>query len=109
MAQLGQHREEFTKSGAAVFAISDEDAPALKQMRDRHKLDFITFLSDKKGTAARKYAGVYEGKTTLKPGTFVIDKDKKIIYAYVDEDYKGRGAADEVLEAVRKAATTSKD
>jgi len=104
MAQLGQKRAELEKTGAAFYALSDEDPPALIQMRDREKVDFITFLSDKQGEAARRYAGVYPGRTTLKPATFVIDKHKKIIYAYLDEDYRSRPAADEVLAAVRSAA-----
>ena len=94
MAQLGQSREAFQK----------EDAGAQKQMRERNKVEFITFLSDKQGVAAKKYAGVYPGKTTLQPGTFVIGKDKKIVYAYLNEDYRTRAPTDAVIEAVRKAA-----
>jgi peroxiredoxin len=104
MAQLGQSKAELQKSGAAVFALSDEDAPALKEMREKHGLDFITFLSDKQGVAARQYAGVYPGKTTLQPATFVIGKDGKIIYAYVNEDYRTRAATGEVVKAAREAA-----
>lgn len=107
LAQLGQSKAELQKSGAQVFAISDEDAPALRRMRDAHKLDFVTFLSDKKGIAASQYAGVYPGKTTLQPGTFVIDKNKKIAYAYLNEDYKTRAATEAVLMALRKAAKSN--
>jgi peroxiredoxin len=103
MAQLGQSREAFQKAGAAVYALSDEDAGAQKQMRERNKVEFITFLSDKQGVAAKKYAGVHPGKTTLQPGTFVIGKDKKIVYAYLNEDYRTRAPTDAVIEAVRKA------
>jgi peroxiredoxin len=73
MAQLGQSKADLQKAGAAVFALSDEDGAALQQMRDRNKVEFITFLSDRKGEAASKYAGTYPGKTLLKPATFVID------------------------------------
>ncbi len=104
MAQLGQKRAEFEKAGAAVYALSDEDPPALIQLRDGEKVDFITFLSDKNGDAARKYAGVYPGKTLLKPATFVIDKHQKIVYAYLDENYRVRAATNDVLAALRTAA-----
>jgi peroxiredoxin len=104
MAQLGQRETDLVAAGAAVFALSDEDAPALQQMRDRNKVGFITFLSDKSGEAARKYAGTYPGKTTLKPATFVVDKGKKIILSYLNEDYRTRAATDAVVEAVRKAS-----
>ena len=55
-------------------------------------------------TSARKYAGVYPGKTLLKPATFVIDRKKTIVYAYLNEDYRTRAPSDAVIEAVRKAA-----
>jgi peroxiredoxin len=38
------------------------------------------------------------------PATFVIGKDRKIIYAYVNEDYRTRAATDEVVKAAREAA-----
>jgi hypothetical protein len=103
-AQLGQSKAELEKAGAAVFALSDEGPEPLRQMRDRNQADSITFLSDAKGEAARKYAGTYPGKTTLKPATFVIDKNGKIVYAYLNEDYRTRAATDAVVAAVRKAA-----
>jgi len=101
---LGPKKAAFEQAGAAVYALSDEDAPALMQMRDKERVDFITFLSDKQGQAARQYAGLYAGRTTLKPATFVIDKHRKIVYAYLDEDYRIRAGAEEVLAAVRAAA-----
>lgn len=100
---MGRLKQEFQKSGAAVIAISNEDGTALKQMQDREKADFITFLSDRNGEAARKYAGVYTNGV-LKPGTFVIDRKRRISFAYENEDYRIRAAAEEVLDAVRKAA-----
>jgi len=103
MTQLGQSRTDFVKSGAAVFAISNEGGPDLKKMRDQHKLDFVTFLSDPKGVAAKQYTGVYPGQTTIKPGTFVIRKDGKVAYAYLNEDYRTRAATDAVLAALREA------
>lgn len=77
-------------------------------MRDAHKLDFVTFLSDKKGIAAWHYAGMYPGKATLQPGTFVIGRNKKIVYAYLNEDYKSRAATEAVLAALRKAGAPPK-
>ena len=106
MAQLGQSKEAFQKSGAAVFAISNEEAPALKAMREQSKLDWVTFLSDKSGAAAKKYAGVYSGQTMLKPATFVIGRDGKIVYAYLNEDYRTRAPTDAVLKALADAART---
>ncbi len=88
-----------------MFLISNEMAPDLQKMKDREKLgDTFTFLSDLDAKAADLYAGHYEGKTILKPATFVIGKDGKIIYAYVGEDFKVRASADAVLSAVKQAS-----
>jgi len=103
MADLSRHKAEFQKSGAAVYAISNEDGAKLNQMRDAEKLGFVTFLSDPNGAAAKKYAGLYPGSMTHQPGSFVIDKRGKIVYAYVNQDYKSRAATLSLLQAVRKS------
>ncbi len=103
MAQLGQSKEALKKSGAAIFAISNETSPDLKKMQDKHKLDFVTFLSDTTGKAGKLYPGLYEGKTLIKPGTYVIGKDRKVVYAYLNEDYRTRAQTDAVLEALKRA------
>ena len=100
MTQLGADKAAFANSGAAVYAVSDEDPAAQQKMQAQHGLSFVTFLSDKTGTAARKYAGVYDGRTTLKPAVFVIGRDKKIKYAYLNENYQVRAADRDVLKAV---------
>lgn len=104
MTQIGTDKAAFEKSGAAVYAISDEDPAAQKKMQDQHGLSFVTFLSDKTGTAARQYAGVYAGKTTLKPAVFVIGRDKKVRYAYINENFRLRAADQDVLQAVKTAS-----
>lgn len=73
-------------------------------MKEAHKLgDTFVFLSDPHGSSARRYAGLYAGGPVLQPATFVIGKDQKIDYAFIDENYRVRAAADEVLKAVRQA------
>ena len=103
MADLSRHKAEFQRSGAAVYAISNEGADKLNQMRDAEKLDFVTFLSDPDGAAAKKYAGLYPGSMTHQPGSFVLDKHGRIVYAYVNQDYKSRAATLSLLQAVRKS------
>ncbi len=102
MTQIGKDREAFVKSGAVIYAISDEDPAAQQKMQDEHGLNFITFLSDKTGTAARKYAGVYAGRTTLKPAVFVVGKDGKVKYAYLNDNFRLRAADQDILKAVHE-------
>jgi len=103
MADLSRHRVDFERSGAAVYAVSNEDGAKLNQMRDAEHLGFVLFLSDPDGAAAKKYAGLYPGSMTHQPGSFVIDKRGRIVYAYVNQDYKSRAATTAMLQAVRKS------
>ena len=64
MADLSRHKAEFQQLGAAVYAVSNEDGAKLTQTREAEKLDFVTFLSDPDGAAAKKYVGLYPGSTT---------------------------------------------
>lgn len=104
MTQVGKDKAAFEKSGAAVYAVSDEDPAAQQKMQDQHGLDFITFLSDRTGAAARQYAGVYVGRTTLKPAVFVIGRDKKVKYAYLNDNFRLRAADQDILQVVREAS-----
>ncbi len=103
MADLSRHKAEFQRSRAAVYAVSNEDGAKLNQMRDAEHLGFVTFLSDPDGAAAKKYAGLYPGSMTHQPGSFVIDRHGKIVYAYVNQDYKSRAATTALLQAVRRS------
>ena len=101
---MGKIEKELKKAGAIVYALSNEEANALKKMKEAEQLgNTFVFLSDKKAQGAALYAGHYAGNTMLNPATFVIGKNGKIAYAYVGEDYKVRAGAQTVLQAVKKA------
>jgi peroxiredoxin len=56
--------------------------------------------------AARKgaLAGKPEGDTRQMPGTFVVDRDGRVVYAHYNRDQSDNPPVEEVLEAVRSAA-----
>ncbi len=100
---MGKIEADLQKAGAIVYALSNEEAGDLQKMKDIEKLgDTFVFLSDKQAQGAKLYVGPYEGKTILKPATFVIGKKGSIVFAYVGEDYKARASAQTVLDAVKK-------
>ena len=102
---MGKLEGEFAKAGATVYAISNEGGDELQKMKVAEKLgDHFIFLSDKDAKAADKYMGHYPDGSALKPGTFVIDKQGKIAFSYVEENYANRAESAKVLEAVRAAA-----
>ena len=103
MADLARHQAELQASGAAVYAISNEAASGLKSMRDGQKVGFITFLSDPDGAAAKLYAGLYPNSMVHQPGSFVVDKHGKIVYAYVNEDFRSRAATTALVQAVKRS------
>ena len=100
---MGKIEAELKKAGATVYALSNEAAAPLAKMKEAEKLgDTFVFLSDRESKAADMYAGHYNGQAMLKPATFVIGKNGKIVYAYAGEDYKVRAGAQTVLEAVKE-------
>jgi peroxiredoxin len=48
-------------------------------------------------------AGKPEGDTRQMPGTFVVGRDGKLVYAHYNEDQSDNAPMEEVLEAVRSA------
>lgn len=102
-ADLARHRADMERAGAAVYAISNEAAPKLNQMRDTLRVGFVTFLSDPDGKAAALYAGLYPNSPVHQPGSFVIDKRGKIVYAYVNQDYKSRAATTSMVRAAERS------
>jgi peroxiredoxin len=56
--------------------------------------------------AARKGAmgGKPEGDTRQMPGTFVVDRGGRVVYAHYNSDQSDNPPTEEVLEAVRSAA-----
>ena len=78
---MGKIETQLKKAGAVVYALSNEEAAALKKMKEAEKLgDTFVFLSDREAKGADNYAGHYNGQTMLNPATFVIGKDGKILY-----------------------------
>ena len=105
LQEFADAKAKLTATGAVFYAISNEDAEKHKKMKADHKLDFVTFLSDPKGEAAKQFAGTYgadtqEGAGVLKPATLVIGKDGKIAYAYVNENYQVRATSEAVLKTL---------
>lgn len=103
MADLARHQADLQASGAAVYAISNETASGLNAMRDGQKVSFVTFLSDPDGAAAKLYAGLYPNSMVHQPGSFVVDKRGKIVYAYVNQDFRSRAATTALVQAATRS------
>jgi peroxiredoxin len=125
--QLNEYQsrlKEFQKAGAQLVAISP-DAPQSAQ--DTASVNEIQFeiLSDQQNKVAKKYGLVFQVKEGLKevylsyginlennqgndlwelpiPATYVISKKGKIVYAFLNTNYKLRAEPDDILKALNK-------
>ena len=121
---------EITAAGASLVAISPEKPDDTVSTVEKNALTFEV-LSDVSQNVGRAFGLVYEFTEELKsayggfnldiparngtPGewalpvsaTYVIDRDRSIIYAYTDVDYRDRADPRDVLEAVMKKAVAA--
>jgi peroxiredoxin len=120
LAALQEIHPEIAATGASLVAISPQTQKHSYMTRDMHKLRFPV-LSDQGNQVARKFGlvyrlspelqAMYESIMTKLPGyngdqswelplsaTYVVQKDRKILWARVDADWRHRPEAEELLE-----------
>jgi len=113
---------EQQNKDVSMIAISPEQPDVTSVEQDVSKLNF-TVLSDVDNKLANKLRIVFQLPETIQniygaavvkstgspehnlplPSTYVVDKDHKIIKAWIDADYTKRAEPSEVLEVYRKA------
>jgi peroxiredoxin len=101
--------DTYRKLGAGILAVSVDSQFTLKVWADQLKLPF-PLLSDFNREAARAYGALYEDlmgmKGVAKRAVFVIDGDGTVRYRWVSEDAGKLPNFDEILAAVKEAAST---
>ena len=119
-----QHLADFKAKGASLIAITPEKPDLITVMAENKKLEF-PILTDKDNKFAKKLSLVFGVTPELKkiyekfgidlaktqgntdwnlpmPATYVVSKQGKVIYAFVDADYTQRASADDILQALEK-------
>ena len=118
LIELQEHLDKFKKLGAELIAISPQIADSTLTLQQKKELQF-TLLSDMDNKIAKKYGisftldsdknKLYEEKISLSkyngnttgllpiPVTYIIDKEKIIRYAYINEDYTKRVDPNELI------------
>ncbi|AME28486.1 MULTISPECIES: peroxiredoxin-like family protein [Burkholderiaceae] len=114
--------------GASLVAISPQLPDGSMSTAERNALDFAV-LSDAGNDVARSFGLVYslpeELRQTLRsigkvlpdingedgwelpvPATFVITKDRRIVFSHIDIDYRSRCAPNAVVSALRSICST---
>lgn len=115
---------DFRKNGGELVAISVEDPDESLSVAQKNSLDFRV-LSDRNLELARKFGIVYQlppetderykrsgidlvrDNRTEKPelplsATYIVDRNGRITYAFLDPDYKKRLEAEDIIEQLRK-------
>lgn len=129
---LQKNLTEIKTAGGNLVAISVENADKSMTVTKKNELEF-TVLSDPKLMVAKKFGIIYElpketnekyigygidlvkANGTEKPelplsATYIVSKEGKIIYAYLEPDYKKRAAPAEIIKVLNahKAAMMKK-
>ena len=112
----------FKAAGATLFALTPEVPDKSMSTADKNELEFQV-LSDLDNHVAREYgvvfkltdevAAIYEEKFGLSDyngnrsaelplaATYVINTDGKIVYAFLDADYRNRAEPSEITEVLK--------
>jgi peroxiredoxin/glutaredoxin len=122
LSNFKEHMSEFKAKNATLVAITPEKPELTVLMQVNKKLEFA-ILTDKSNAFASKLGLVFEVGPELKtlygkfgidleksqgnpdwklpvPATYVVAKDGKVIYAFVDVDYTKRAEAEDVLKTL---------
>ena len=99
LGQLQSHLSEFKRRGVAVVAISVDPAAVSSKLAAGLGLTF-PLVSDVKHLAIDAY-GVYDKENEISwPAVYVIDRDGKIAWRFLGNNYKERPPAEDVLRAI---------
>jgi len=120
--ELQMELPEFEKNGANLIALTPELPDQSLSTSEKHDLKFEV-LSDLGNGVAREYGIVFKltddvakaynksfqlnehnGDTSNElplAATYIIDKDGKVIYAFVDADYRNRAEPTELTEFLK--------
>lgn len=124
LSALDDYREQFNELGASLIAVSSEPPDRSLEVAQNDSLHY-TVLSDVGLNTARKFGIVYElpevtdnflkgfGLDIAKynesekaelplSATYAIDKNGKIIYAFIEADYKLRAEPSDIIYALKK-------
>ena len=115
---------ELINNNAKLVAISPQTPDASLTTKEKNELEFEV-LSDSHNTLAKDYGLVFSLAEELRPiyesfgidivglndedsfelplpATYVINKQKEIIYSFIDEDYTSRCEPQEILDIIAK-------
>ena len=126
LKEINSSLKDIKNNKANLVALSPEKPLEVKKTKQKNNLDF-TLVSDEGNNLARKLNLTFkvepevaeeykalgidleasQGNKSYElpmPATFVINQDRKIVYAFADADYTKRAPTEEIIQAVKKAS-----
>jgi len=120
---LQDRNEELKELGAQLVAISPQTPDASMSTKEKNELEFEV-LSDTENVIAKEYGLVFSLAEELRPiylsfgidipaaneedsyelpmpATYVINKNKEIVFSFIDEDYTKRCEPQNVIDAIK--------
>jgi len=121
---LQSRLDDFRELGADLIAISPQSPDATMSTKEKNELEFEV-LSDNANVIAKQYGLVFSLPEELKPiytkfgidiptsnqndsyeipmpAVYVINKNKEIIFSFIDEDYTKRCEPQDIIDAIKK-------
>ncbi|WP_121627021.1 peroxiredoxin-like family protein [Poseidonibacter antarcticus] len=122
---LQEKNDEFISLGAKLLAVSPQSPDASLTTKEKNELEYEV-LSDNENIIAKEYGLVFSLDEELRPiylsfgidipssngedsyeipmpATYVINKNKEVIFSFVDEDYTKRCEPQDVVDAIKAA------
>ncbi|MGB1226691.1 MAG: peroxiredoxin-like family protein [Poseidonibacter sp.] len=122
---LQEKNDELNSLGAKLIAVSPQSPDASLTTKEKNELAFEV-LSDNENVIAKEYGLVFSLAEELRPiylsfnidipanndedsyklpmpATYVINKNKEIIFSFVNEDYTKRCEPQDVVDAIKAA------
>ncbi len=104
--------KEFDAAGIAVYALSYDDADALRDFRDAHGVTYI-LLSDPESDVIRSFGILntlidpddHPWYGIPYPGTYVVNPQGEIIHKFFDNNLAARAGPEQLLRAARGQTT----
>ncbi len=95
LVQLAERKDEFARLGIAVYAIAAAPAAALAPLQEKLG-DGVTLLADPEGKAVDSF-GMLEKNGLARAATFLLDREGRVGYRWLAENYRKRPLPEDVL------------
>jgi len=120
---LQSYNDEFKKLGASLIAVSPQSTDSSLSTKEKNELAFEV-LSDANNIIAKDYGLVFSLADELKPiylsfgidipsknqensyeipmpATYLINKNKEIVFSFIDEDYTKRCEPQDIIDILK--------